>query len=76
MNDKRMWLVAWAAASGLWILYWTGMSMALGVETLRDMIAGLGWPLLISGLCLSAPAALYLVGALTGCVAKACKGKP
>lgn len=75
MNDKRLWFIAWIAVSGLWILYWAGMSMALGVEALRDMIAGLAWPLLIGGLCLSVPAGLYLVGALAGCIAKACKGK-
>jgi hypothetical protein len=76
MNDKRLWLVAWAAVSGLWILYWGGMSIALGVEALRDMIAELGWPLLIGGLCLSVPAGLYLVGAIVCGIAKACKSSP
>ena len=75
MNDKRLWLGAWAAISALWVIYWIGMSSALGVEAIRDMIAELGWPLLIGGLVLSVPAALYLIGALVGGIAQAGKRK-
>ena len=44
-------------------------------EAIRDMIAELGWPLLIGGLVLSVPAALYLIGALVGGIAQAGKRK-
>ena len=74
MNDKRLWPIAWAAISALWMLYWIGMSLALGVEAIRDMIAEQGWPLLVGGLVFSVPAGLGLVGALVGRMA-CCKGK-
>lgn len=74
MNDKRLWTVAWAAVSILWLLYWIAMSMALGVEALRDMIAGLGWPVLVGGLLLSVPAGLCLIGSLVARIAR--MGKP
>ena len=75
MNDRKMWLTAWAAVSVLWTLYWLGMSAALGGEAIRDMLAELPWPLLVAGLVLSIPAALYLVGAVIGCLAGGSKGK-
>lgn len=75
MNDKKMWLSAWGAISVLWILYWIGMSLALGTEALQEMIAGLAPPLLIGGLIVSVPATLYLAGTLVGCLASGGRGK-
>lgn len=60
MNDKRMWSIAWAAVSVLWLLYWVAMSLALGLEAMRDMIAELPGPLLLGMLMLSVPAGLAL----------------
>ena len=64
MNDKRMWSIAWAAVSALWLLYWSAMSFALGLEAMRDMIAELPGALLLGMLMLSVPAGLALAGRL------------
>lgn len=69
MKDRKMWLTAWAAVSVLWAIYWLGMSAALGGEAIRDMLAELPWPLLVGGLVVSVPAALYLTATLAGCLA-------
>jgi hypothetical protein len=68
MNDKRMWSIAWAAVSALWLLYWIAMSLALGMEAMRDMIAELPGPLLVGLLMLSVPAGLALAGKLISIV--------
>lgn len=68
MKDRKTWLTAWIAVSVLWALYWLGMSMALGGETMRDMLTGLPWPVLMGGLVVSVPATLYFAGALAGCL--------
>ncbi len=73
MSHKRLWLSTWAAVSVLWVMYWIGMSLALGVETIREMIANLGWPLLVGALTLSIPATLYLIGSMVACIACSCK---
>lgn len=73
--NKRLWLSTWAAVSALWVLYWIGMSLALGVEALRDMVAELNWPLLVGGLIVSVPSVLYLAGTLVACLGQRCKGK-
>lgn len=75
MNDKRFWLSTWAAVSALWVLYWIGMSLALGVGAIRDMIAELTWPLLVGGLVVSVPATLYLAGTLVACLTRCCRSK-
>jgi len=75
MSDKRLWWVTWAAVSGLWMLYWTGMSMALGVESVRDMIIEWSWPLLVGALVLSVPAGLCLLGTLVSCLASRSKAQ-
>ncbi len=64
MNDKRTWSIAWVAVSALWLMYWVAMSLALGVEAMRDMIAALPGPLLLGMLVLSVPAGLALAGTL------------
>lgn len=73
MKDNRLWLVAWAAVSALWVMYWIGMTMALGVEGIHELIAGLGWPLLVGALYLTVPAFLYLAGSMLSCIATAGK---
>ncbi len=72
MNDKRTWSIAWVAVSALWLMYWVAMSLALGVEAMRDMIAALPGPLLLGMLVLSVPAGLALAGTLVTLV----MGKP
>ena len=64
MNDKRTWSIAWVAVSALWLMYWVAMSLALGMEAMRDMIAALPGPLLLGMLVLSVPAGLALAGTL------------
>ena len=72
--NKRLWLSTWAAVSALWVLYWTGMSLALGVEAIRDMIAEMAWPVLVGGLIVSVPATLHLAGSLAACLGRCGKG--
>ena len=52
------------------------MSLALGVDAVRDMIAELAWPLLVGGLIVSVPATLCLAGTLVACLGQGGKGKP
>ena len=75
MKDRKTWLTAWAAVSVLWSLYWLGMSLALGAEAMRDMIAGLAPALLIAGLIVSIPGTLYIAGMLAACIAGCGKAK-
>lgn len=72
MKNNKTWFIGWAAVSVLWALYWIVMSTALGGEAIRDMLAALPWPLLVGGLVLSVPAALYFIGAAVSCMAGCC----
>ena len=64
MNSKRKWLVTWGTLSALWVIYWFILTLALGVESIRDTVAELSWPLLVGALYLSVPITLYSVGVL------------
>ena len=64
MNSKRQWFGAWAAVSALWVIYWLGLTLALGVEEIRDVVAEMGWPLLVGALYVSVPIGLYAIGVL------------
>ncbi len=54
----------WGALSALWILYWLVLTVAVGSETIRDMIASMDEAILLPGLFLSLPLCLYGGGAL------------
>ena len=73
MKDKRSWFIGWATVSARWVLYWVGMTLALGVEGLHEMIAGLNGTLLVGALCLIVPACLYVAGTAVACFT--CAGK-
>lgn len=64
MGKQRWWLGIWLAITVLWVLYWSGLGLALGMAGIQEMIAGLPGPVLFCALCLSVPAALYLAGHL------------
>ena len=64
MKSKQQWLIAWAAASMLWVLYWIGMTLALGVDAIREMVAEMSWPYLVGALYASIPLGLYAIGSL------------
>ena len=64
MKKKQQWLIAWAAASMLWVLYWIGMTLALGVDAIREMVAEMSWPFLAGALYVSIPLVLYAIGSL------------
>ncbi len=70
MKSKQQWLVAWAAASALWVLYWIAMTLALGVDAIRDMVADMSWPFLAGALYASIPLSLYAIGSLIGWIAR------
>ena len=76
MAKRRLWMGTWIAITLLWVLYWSRLGLALGLEGLREMITVLPGPLLFAALCLSVPATLYLLGhllaTLSGC--RACQG--
>ena len=75
MGSNRAWFWAWAAISVLWVLYWIGMSMAIGVEAIHEMVAEMGSALLVGALYVSLPACLYTAGSLVGCIARGCKSE-
>lgn len=62
MGKQRWWLGTWLAVTVLWVLYWSGLGLALGMQGIQEMIAALPGPVLFSALCLSVPATLYLAG--------------
>lgn len=69
MKSKQQWIVAWVAVSVLWVLYWIGMTLALGVDAIRDMVADMSWPFLAGALYASIPLALYAIGSLIAWIA-------
>ena len=73
MNSKRQWIAAWVAASVIWLIYWVGMTLMLGLEAIREVVADLGAPLLVGALYVSLPVCLYALGALIASIVVASK---
>jgi len=75
MSGKRQWFGTWAAVSALWVIYWSGMTLALGVEAIRDLVAEMAWPLLVGALYLSLPVGLYAIGVLVAWIVRGVRGE-
>ena len=75
MNSKRGWMILWCAVSALWIAYWVVLTLSLGGEYIQEMIAGMGAPVLLSGLFLSLPLCAYCGGMLVAWLIRMANGK-
>ena len=75
MNSKRGWIILWGAVSALWIAYWVVLTLSLGGENIHEMIAGMGPPVLLSGLFLSLPLGTYGADMLVAWLIRKANGK-
>ena len=67
-------MILWGAVSALWVAYWLVLTLSMGGETIREMIASMDGPVLLTGLFLSLPLCLYSGGMLVAWLIRMAEG--
>jgi hypothetical protein len=75
MRSRRAWIGLWAAVSGLWIMYWIGLTASMGAEAIRDLVTQLPALVMVGALCLFLPVGLYAIGNLVAWINGGSRGR-